>query len=174
MVAERIDTEAYPTRVKVKVYEDDGPEAEPVLVLVVHFNTGRGVPLTVKGVIVESPNPLTGSTLRRLPWDKYLRLADAAIRFRYAATIDSAREQSRRTKESAQELFGGKTGRKPLPDDHYRRIARRVLELRSEGVGQPVLVIAKEEKQNRNTVAGWVRKARQRGYLPPGRPGRAG
>lgn len=42
----------------------------------------------------------------------------------------------------------------------------------AEGVTNPTATIAAERFANHNTVAGWLRGARERGYLPPGRRGR--
>ena len=63
-------------------------------------------------------------------------------------------------------------GRKGHPPSFYAEIAARYLQLRSEGSYNPVATIAKEWGYPRNTVSGWVRKARQQGHLARGRPGR--
>ena len=42
------------------------------------------------------------------------------------------------------------------------------------GGGSPAKVIAEQAKVPIRTVHGWITQARKRGYLPPGRPGRAG
>ena len=46
--------------------------------------------------------------------------------------------------------------------------------LRAEGARDPTARIAREMVYSRNTVAGWVRRARELGLLPPARRGRAG
>lgn len=151
-------------------------DPSPTTVVEVAFALGGGVPLGVRAVRVQSMgDPLKPSTLQRLPWARYLEIADGAIRWRYAKDLQAMKGPLARQAKATRGLMGEKScpGRKPLPDDHYRRIADRYLELRASGEN-PIAVIAEEEKQNRNTVAGWVRKARERGYLPPGRTGRAG
>ncbi len=164
---ERIETHPYRDFVVVKAFRSSD-DTEPELELEVHFSTGKGVPLAAKMVRVQSTGAaLTASYLQRLAWGQYLELADAAIRFHYTRTMEDAKKQTTRLNTAARGLLGDveKPGRKPLPDEHYRRIANRVLELRSQGVGQPVAAIAAEEQQNRNTVAGWVKKARERRLL---------
>jgi hypothetical protein len=70
-----------------------------------------------------------------------------------------------------------KRGRTGYPDTHYRRIARRYLELVN---GQPPVtrgvlqVLAAEEERPVETVRTWIHQARQRRFLSPGERGRAG
>ena len=65
-------------------------------------------------------------------------------------------------------------GRRGHSDDHYVAVAERYRQLRALGSASPTATIARERKVSRHTVAGWVSKARDRGHLPPARPGRAG
>ena len=65
-------------------------------------------------------------------------------------------------------------GRKGHPDDFYRDVACRYLELRAQGKTNPTTLIARDDLVSRDTVSDWVKGARERGYLPPGLRGRAG
>jgi len=65
-------------------------------------------------------------------------------------------------------------GRRGHPRDHYVRIAKRYLQLRSEGRKDPTAQIAREMGYSRSTVAGWVRRARALGLLPTARRGKPG
>jgi len=66
-----------------------------------------------------------------------------------------------------------KRGRPGYPEEHYRRIALRYLELLKLGHRNVLVVLAAEEGRPRETVRDWVRKATGLGYLAPGKPGRA-
>ena len=65
-------------------------------------------------------------------------------------------------------------GRPSLGPAHYAEVAQRYTALSEQGERAPVAVIAEESGYNRNTVAGWVRRAREMGFLAPPRRGRAG
>jgi hypothetical protein len=142
------------------------------------------------------PGGLSASLLRRFAWDRYLTIADAARRNAVAAKDSGRRSQPVRGPLTmsddtvvgpftvpqipktfyvqsdppvAQRPWGAKR-----PDEFYRSVANRYTELRASGERNPTAVIAREMGYNRNTVAGWVRKARTLRYLPAARPGRAG
>jgi hypothetical protein len=138
---------------------------------------------------------LTASLLKRFAWDRYLTIADAARRKAMATThwgrpsqpISAPLATSDDTVygsitlppvstsyvhldvSDAQRPWGAKRG-----NSHYKSVADRYTELRASGERNPPAAIARETNYNRNTVAGWVRKARRLGYLPPARPGRPG
>src|SRR4051812_7884485 len=65
-------------------------------------------------------------------------------------------------------------GRKGNDPALYERVAKRYVELVSIGIRNPTQTIAAELGYSRNTVAGWIRKAREHGHLPPARKGKAG
>jgi hypothetical protein len=125
---------------------------------------------------------LMPTDLQRFPWSTFLALADAADRGLRTGPLS---EEADNLSEALSAQLSGRRRRKPTKgakrpgrrghlDSHYRAVADRYLELRSHGVTNPTATIAKERYASRNTVAGWVRGARDRGYLPPARPGRAG
>jgi hypothetical protein len=118
--------------------------------------------------------PITPTALQRFPWTRALAAADAARRARQINTIDAWRESAARSAEVTGQRVAKRRGRPDLGQAFYDTIAQRYLALRAEGCTNPNVVLAEKYFVNRNTAAGWVRKARERGLLPPGRPGRAG
>lgn len=66
-------------------------------------------------------------------------------------------------------------GRPPVyGDEHYREVARIYAEAWSNGDRHPTLTVAAEHTVARSTAAKWVSTARQRGFLGPTLPRRAG
>lgn len=61
-----------------------------------------------------------------------------------------------------------------LTDDFLRDLARTYKWLVATGNGAPATVIAEQTQTPVATVRRWISNARQRQFLPPGRPGRAG
>lgn len=138
----------------------------------------------VQSVRLSMPGRMTPTEIRRFPWSVWLEVADIMARdnseFRRRVMFDSPQELP--TKEAVgagnpSSRVAGQAqhpGRRGHPDSHYRRIAARYIALLKVGVRNPTATIATEEFVNRNTVAGWLRGARDRGYLPPARRGRPG
>jgi hypothetical protein len=128
------------------------------------------------------PDGLRPSTLSRFPWARWLAVADAAGRYAGPADgdslvfdpLDAAVEAVREGRRPPRSQGEGKPGRRGHPDRHYADVAQRYVELRGKGVRNPTATIAEERSVNRNTVAGWLRGARKRGFLPTARPGKAG
>lgn len=66
-------------------------------------------------------------------------------------------------------------GRRGYPEDHYRRIALAYLELQRQGVGRGIQQrLAEQEDRPWQTIRDWIHGATERGFLTPGKPGRAG
>jgi hypothetical protein len=141
---------------------------------------------------------LTPTTLQRFAWARWLAVADAIARTgtpdktialqlirrdpKTAAVVNRAVLEERGISASARrpEQRGlpsrsrSRPGRRGWEHEFYKRKAKRYMELRSEGERAPTKRIADEEFVSRHTAAGWVRRARELGYLQPGRRGRPG
>jgi hypothetical protein len=131
-------------------------------------------------VSLSMPGRMTASELRRFPWDRWLYAAetfyrDPQLRAWHAAN-DAGKGAALKTPEAPPNASAAprRPGRRGHPDSHYRQIAERYRQLVASGIGNPTATIAAERFANHNTVAGWLRVARQRGYLPPARRGRPG
>jgi hypothetical protein len=59
------------------------------------------------------------------------------------------------------------------PDDFYRGIARAYLDL-AQTSARPAAELAETHHVPATTAHRWIKEARRRGFLPPGRPGKAG
>ncbi len=129
----------------------------------------------VRTIQLSMPGRITPTELRRFPWDRWLDRADFAIRdpmMRPRVFTAGLEKDASSAKASKPEPAPGRPGRRGHPDEHYREVAERYRQLHAEGVTNPTATIAAERFANHNTVAGWLRGARERGYLPPGRRGR--
>lgn len=71
---------------------------------------------------------------------------------------------------STGETIGGQRGRS---DDFYRQVGRAYLDL-AQTTSRPAAELAEANEVPVSTVHRWVKEARRRGVLPPGRPGKAG
>jgi hypothetical protein len=129
------------------------------------------------------PDSLSPSDLQRFPWATMFAAADAANRGLSDRQPNSSSTEvmgilkahgEGKLKRPRPPRVAKRPGRRGHPDEHFRAVADRYNELRSSGVSNPTATIARERNASRDTVAGWVRGARDRDYLPPARPGRAG
>lgn len=96
-------------------------------------------------------------TLSKFPWATWLAVADTVRRTLARAGGDSAVRRPDRKRP----------GRAGHGDDLYRSVARRYSELQRAESRAPTQTIAEEYGCARNTAAGWVRRARAKGFLPP-------
>lgn len=168
------------------------PELEPVRVvgsLAVHYRRkdpdDPHSPLdTPDQVALYLPEGVTATAVRRFAWSRWLGVTDAVARHPSDSSwTQPGAEPPTPAGSLHRALFAelgyrvnlrGRPGRRGHPEDFYRDIADRYRQLTIRGVRNPTKTIAEERKYSRNTVAGWVRRARQLGYLPPARRGRAG
>lgn len=67
----------------------------------------------------------------------------------------------------------GRIPEPPYHDDFYRRVAASYSALARQ-VPNPAAELAEENELPVTTVHTWVKQARRRGFLPPGRKGKAG
>jgi hypothetical protein len=131
----------------------------------------------VRTVQLSMPGRITPTELRRFPWDRWLDMADFVIRdpemHPRTFSLDPKENLSpAKASKPKPKPAPGRPGRRGHPDEHYQEVAERYRQLRAQGVTNPTATIAAERFANHNTVAGWLRGARERGYLPPGRRGR--
>ena len=145
----------------------------------------RGQIVSVK---LSDPEGITAKTLQHFPWARWLTMADQAIRsygspgggldgLRILAALDYDADLERA-------LDGGRLrdptrnpkrpGRRGLPASHYQGVAKEYMALRELGSLSPTRTLADRRKVSRNTAAGWVRAAHERGFLPPARGNRPG
>lgn len=131
----------------------------------------------VVGTNLEADRNVSPSELQRFPWSRWLTVADATYRLK-----DNPGARAVWT-AMGDEPDKKRPGAPALPDDFYASIANRYQELRAAGDTAPVDTMAGEHREHapgrgtpapRNTVAGWVRKCRERELLPPARGYRAG
>lgn len=126
-----------------------------------------GDPLAIDEVRIRLDH-ISPALLQRQPWARWVTLAEAAARNEgYAGpalrkVIDEQDGRPRRP------------GRPGHGREHYQRVASRYVQLLKEGNRKPVQTMAAEMDYSRDTVAGWVRRARQLGLLPPARRSKAG
>ncbi len=97
-------------------------------------------------------------SLGRFPWTTWLAVADTVRR-----TYDTAARDASPAKGPVR----SRPGRAGHGDAFYRDVALRYRDLRSAGSAKPTQTIADERGVPRNTAAGWVRGARERGFLRP-------
>ncbi len=67
----------------------------------------------------------------------------------------------------------GADGRRGRPDSFYRDVARAYLDL-AQSSTRPAGELAETNGVPVTTAHRWIKEARRRGFLPPGRPGTAG
>ena len=167
LVAPSFDTFRSSVRV-VFLRGEDATRASVVAELnVVMFDNNHPKAGRARTVTLDVADGMTPSFLKRFPWEKWLTAADDYVR----------------RSDPDLELFGdavgasqpGKPGRRGHDADFLPAIARRYADLRANGNRSPVKTIGDEHHVSRNTAAGWVKQARQKGLLPKARrPGKAG
>jgi hypothetical protein len=123
---------------------------------------------------VELTDGITPAKLQRLPWARVVRAADASQRIHHATTPSAYRDAFQEMASAARGSPRRRPGRPSKGMEFYAEIAAEYLDLAQQGFNDPVKRIADRRGSSRNTVAGWVRKARGFGLLPPARRGRTG
>jgi hypothetical protein len=94
-------------------------------------------------------------------------------------TTDPARAARRPATRERRGRSSGERGREPMgvrrgrPDRLYHDIANAYLKL-AQVSPRPVAELAQAHGISSTNAHRWIREARRRGYLPPGRPGKAG
>jgi len=170
-------------------------DSQPQSVLLEQRESGRKVLLRLPAggngpfISVEffDPEGLSATKLQRLPWARWLRMADAAARA-FAANSQGQGEGIlawvKMTDDVEREFRGDRVrpttsnpkrpGRAAHPQDFYRTVASRYLAFCQDGSAKPTHDLAASRHVSRNTAAGWVRKARELGFIPKARGNRPG
>ncbi len=158
-------------------------------------DAARSGEVIIGKVGISLPGPMTPSRLQRFPWARCLRVVEAVIR-NPGPLYPPIGPDQRRARQSYHDEWGQvavkinqminealhgrkpevkrRPGRQGHSDDHYKQVADAYKAFITTGESAPNKRIAEEWGYSRNTVAGWVRRARQLGYLPPAHKGRAG
>ncbi|EWT05058.1 hypothetical protein N864_07625 [Intrasporangium chromatireducens Q5-1] len=157
--------------------EDDPSAAPPVALTLSKTADGR---MVCTGMIIGlsqahpghvGPLEITSRDLRRIP------VAELVGRAIYA---DQAPEHHaparRRAIAGAPESLTLKRnpGPKGHPDKHFQQVAEMYRRALEESPRAPIVWLTKELHADRSTVARWLRRARDKGFLGEATPGRAG
>ncbi|MEX2556342.1 MAG: hypothetical protein WEB06_11990 [Actinomycetota bacterium] len=125
--------------------------------------------VTVVGVRLERPDGLRGEDLRKLPtWVKRAELA-----WNWPERVVTQKSDSWETVPTKRELRLPSTPGHRKPDDFYVTVGGLYRRLVANGV-RPAPALAEANRVPETTVHRWIREARRRGFLAPGRKGRAG
>jgi len=170
-----------PTNLDISVFADrvevrSPPDPGPAYAVIAWYDVDQARPTKVA---LETPDGITPSMLQRFAWGQHLTVADLIWR-QHQAKPGPFPVASDDLLAAVGDVMGvdrpkGTPGRKGHPDDFFRGVADRYLLAMRSGDRSPTMTIARELADgNRNTAAGWVRRSRELGLLPPARPGRAG
>jgi hypothetical protein len=129
--------------------------------------------LIVTGVLIEA-DEVTTETLRQVQPSRIL----AALRLSPGEDDDSGttlgdlrRRAKPKLRPAKREVIGRPDGSDP--DGFYRRFAMAYRSAATES-NKPAVILAAENGVPVETVRRWIKEARRRGHLGPGRKGRAG
>ena len=163
---------------------------EPWLVRAALCDVQEGPPVLTQLSVEHRENPttveVTSNALRGLPIARIRDRANAQLRQRDDGYLDaiaivgrvtSAERQRARRAATAAKKLPLTRGRKGYPDEHYRRIALRAVEIfnpdREDGGRRDVLnALSDQEDKPYSTVRDWISRARELGYLVPAKQGR--
>jgi hypothetical protein len=148
---------------------------------------------TIVGMGAPVPAGINGDTMRHLPLGRWLaeafgQLTDAEFLARTGSGYDPLLEAMGHTDTSAERIAWARQvadavqavplrrrGRRGYPDDHYRRIALAYLDLQQQGVSRGIQHrLAEQERKQPETIRDWLHIATKKGFLTPGKQGRAG
>jgi len=163
-------------------WRPDRPLAASVYV---HVVVGDGGRLVVDGLRIDGPP--TAELLRAIPVGKLEATANAQLAVVDDAVVAVKARRSRPVRPPAADPAGWETSdpaaavarRRPeppgrgRPDLFYRDVATVYLDY-AQGSHRPAADLAERHDVPVTTAHRWIKEARRRGFLPPGRPGRAG
>lgn len=127
---------------------------------------------------------LTPTDLARISWNKWLRSAETIHRTPRPEVGAPGGDSLEQRLHLDQQQWGdytreiqaamGRSGRRGLDENHYRRVAAMYEALVASGERAPVQRLAEQLDANYHTVSRWIRTARKKQLLPEGQPGRPG
>ena len=135
------------------------------------IHSGEAKSITISGIVFLPPNPgdrVNNRTLRALP---LAGIENAASSRRVRQLLRAAL-----TKREADVDWAplDPLGSPRTSLDFYSRVGLQFMALKEAGVERPVARMIEINARPAKTVQGWVTEARRRGFLPPGRQGKAG
>lgn len=139
---------------------DDPPLALPVFVRLAEHDDGR-----LHAVALHVEGPLSAEALRSIPVGRIEALANALLH-------PHAGHRGWRADARLPEPLLTTSARR-RPDEFYEAVASTYRHLAAV-THQPVLDLAEANEVPRTTAHRWVKEARRRGLLAPGRAGKAG
>lgn len=197
-IKHRTTTTALARFVALVLVGESGPKPSLWVVSGYLTRTSNGSEIAIGALMVqpmpESPETVIGSTVLRVvakECSAILGRAQALLldepewldvleHFDLVVPTSEEKQRARALAEAAAGLTL-RRGRTGYPDDHYRRIALRYLDLQREGIGRGINKrIAELETKHlgrhvaRETARDWISGATKRGFLAPGKQGRAG
>ena len=160
-------------------------EQTDVGALVIRFRPDLEPPVIeeIKLEVVPGEESLIPSELKRFAWDRWISGAETIHRagqpplFQPAGEFResmAAYQQAWSEYHAALQAAVGHPGSRGRDDEHYQRIAALYRNLAGEGERAPIRKLADDLGVKRNTVSGWIKEARKRGFLPKGSRGRVG
>lgn len=179
--------DSIPGTVRFRLWEDRTAEGlgaqEPVGTLQIEFDPGADDEFTVTGVWLTTQDKLTPTDLKRFAWDRWIKAAETIIKTPkpeiFLTGGDLRESRHRYLQEWAKystsvQAAVGRPGMRGHGAEHYQRVASLYQSLFADGESSPIKRMANDLGVSRNTVSGWVARARKDGYLPKGRQGKAG
>ena len=138
-------------------------------------NDSTSAPTGIDEVSLRLAGGVTPTDLQRFAWSRWLRVAETVAQTGGDPSPRSTTDPDPVSKEITRAVYEEhglplpvrRPGRGGHPPSHYQEIADRYKDLRLQGVRSPVRQIAAERRARPNTVAGWIRRARELGMLPP-------
>jgi len=134
-------------------------------------NDPKSAPISIREIRLVFVDGATPSDIRRFGWMRWLAVAEATARWspdddNTGVAITAAGTKALRAEGV---LRDRRPGRRGHPHEFYKEIADRYIELVRQRVHKPRLTIANERHVSVDTVAGWLKRARELNYLK--RPG---
>jgi hypothetical protein len=159
---------------------------DEIATLTIRFDPDSDPP-TIKELSLR-PDPsyerIVPSDLKRFAWDQWIRAAETIHTTPQPSIFmppgedfrdrQSAYEQTWSKYHASLQAAVGHPGSRGRDPRHYQQIAALYQNLVADGERAPIKRLAEDLGVKRNTVSGWIKQARKRGYLPEGTRGRAG